>query len=142
MKSELLTAGLEAELIAPCGMNCNVCRGVLDKSGKAKQCIGCKPRGNGCTYYGGLCSKLKNSEIEFCYECDDFPCEKLKRLDKRYRTRYDYCFIDALEFIRDNGMEAHLSRDSERFRCPDCGGLVCIHNGKCYSCITISNLKG
>jgi hypothetical protein len=125
---------MKAALIAPCGMNCNVCRAVLDKSGRAKQCPGCKPRGKGCTYYGGMCAKVKNEEVRFCHECDGFPCEKLRRLDKRYRTRYDYSFLEALEFIRDRGMGAHLAREKMLWKCPECGGTVCIHNRQCYDC--------
>ena len=125
---------MKAALIAPCGMNCNVCRAMLDNSGRAKQCLGCKPRGKGCTYYGGMCAKVRDEKIRFCYECERFPCTKLKHLDKRYRARYGYSFIDALEFIRDHGMKAHLAKEKKRWKCPKCGGMVCIHNGKCYDC--------
>ncbi|MFH0816718.1 MAG: DUF3795 domain-containing protein [Methanobacteriota archaeon] len=125
---------MKAELIAPCGMNCNVCRAVLDKSGKVKQCTGCRPRGKGCLYYGGMCEMLREEEIRFCHTCGDFPCEKLKQLDKRYRTGYEYGFIEALEFIRDKGMRAHLAKEKKLWKCPECGGLVCIHDRKCYGC--------
>ena len=125
---------MRAEMIAPCGMNCNVCKGVLDKVGKGYKCAGCIPRGKGCIHGKGLCERLVNSEMRFCFDCGEFPCTRLKRLDKRYRLRHDYSFIEALEFIRDNGMEAHLAREKELWKCPECGGVVCIHNGKCYSC--------
>jgi len=125
---------LKAELIAPCGMNCNVCRAVLDKSGKAKQCPGCRPRGKGCVYYGGMCAKLRDGTVRFCNVCDDFPCAKLKRLDKRYRTSYDYSFLDALAFISKNGIKAHLANEKKLWKCPDCGGKVCIHTRICYGC--------
>jgi hypothetical protein len=126
---------MKAEMIAPCGMNCNVCRAVLDKEGKNKKCPGCRPRGEGCIFGKGLCDKLVNSQIDFCHECESFPCARLKRLDKRYRTRYHYGFIEALEFIRDNGMKAHLANERKLWKCPECGGTVCIHNGKCYKCL-------
>ena len=125
---------MKAMLIAPCGMNCNVCRAVLDNSGRAKQCPGCKPRGKGCTYYGGMCEKLRSEGVRFCHECGDFPCKKLKQLDKRYRTSYDYSFLEALAFIRDKGMKAHIAKEKKRWKCPGCGGTVCIHTLKCYGC--------
>jgi len=115
-------------------MNCNVCKGVLDKAGKGYKCPGCIPRGMGCIHGKGLCEKLAKREARFCYECEDFPCARLKRLDKRYRTKHDYGFIDALEFMRDNGMKAHLARETKLWKCPECGGVVCIHNGRCYTC--------
>jgi hypothetical protein len=126
---------MKAEMIAPCGMNCNVCRAVLDKEGKNKKCPGCVPREMGCIHGKGLCEELVRSEVRFCYKCDDFPCARLKRLDKRYRTRYHYGFIEALEFIRENGMKNHLANEKTLWKCPECGGTVCIHNGKCYKCL-------
>jgi hypothetical protein len=128
---------MRATLIAPCGMNCNVCRAVLDESGRAKRCPGCRPRGKGCTYYGGMCEKLRREEIRFCHECVDFPCKKLKQLDKRYRTSYNYSFLEALALIRDKGMKAHLANEQKRWKCPECGGVICIHDRKCYGCLEI-----
>lgn len=126
---------MRAEMIAPCGMNCNVCKAVLYKVGKeGRNCPGCVPRGEGCIHGKGLCEKLVKSEVRFCYECEIFPCLRLKRLDKRYRTRYDYGFIEALEFMRDNGMKKHLAHEKERWKCPECGGLLCIHTRICYDC--------
>jgi hypothetical protein len=40
-------------------------------------------------------------KFRYCYECDEFPCARVKRLDKRYRTKYEMGMIENLEYIRD-----------------------------------------
>jgi hypothetical protein len=82
------------------------------------------------------CSLLRKRQIGFCYECPDIPCEKLRRLDERYRNHYRMSMIENLEYIRDNGMEMFLKKEEGKWRCPDCGSTVCCHNGICYNCST------
>jgi hypothetical protein len=72
-------------LITPCGMNCNiciahlreknVCPGCTDKPTK-KTCLNCKIR------------NCKDRTGKYCFNCSNFPCEKLSHLDKRYREKY------------------------------------------------------
>jgi hypothetical protein len=132
---------MEEILIAPCGMNCGLCSSYLamehdlKKKGVHKTyCAGCRPRGKNCAFMKKSCELLGNGLVRFCYECADFPCRRLKRLDKRYRTKYHMSMIENLEYIRDRGMVAFLERETEKWRCPDCGGVVCCHNGVCFSC--------
>jgi len=80
------------------------------------------------------CDLLGNGLVRFCYECGDFPCRRLKTLDKRYRTFYHMSMIDNLEYIRDYGMDKFLARETARWKCPECGGVICCHNGLCYQC--------
>ena len=76
---------MDEDMIAYCGMNCELCSAYLKK--RKNPCPGCKPRGMGCLHPGGkgLCEKVHNKEVEFCFECEDFPCKRLKNLDKRLR---------------------------------------------------------
>jgi len=132
---------MEEELIAPCGMNCGVCSAYLamkydlKKKGFGKTyCPGCLPRGKNCAFLKKQCDLLGNGLIRFCYLCADFPCRRLKALDKRYRTFYHMSMIENLEFLRDQGLQPFLDRESEKWRCPECGAVICCHNGLCYSC--------
>ena len=120
-------------MIAPCGMNCCICMAFLREKNKCTGCRGsdknktititqCKIR---------TCSKLNSN---FCYDCKDFPCDKLNHLDKRYRTKYHMSMIENLKFIQTNGISQFLKQEEERWKCPDCGGVICCHNGICYSC--------
>jgi hypothetical protein len=132
---------MEEQLIAPCGMNCGVCASYLAMKNDRKTkglgktyCAGCLPRGKNCALIKKQCDLLGNGLIRFCYDCGDFPCRRLKDLDKRYRTKYNMSMIENLKFIRDNGITGFLSKEKEKWRCPRCGGVICCHNGLCFNC--------
>ena len=126
------------ELIAPCGMNCRICIGYFGYtvSGKRRKmkCIGCRPRDKSCAFLKKYCKKLTKKEVEYCYECSDFPCFHLEKLDTMYQKRYNMSMIENLKYIRDFGMEKFLKQQEKRYKCPECGGVICVHNGICYSC--------
>ncbi|MEI7883818.1 MAG: DUF3795 domain-containing protein [Clostridia bacterium] len=132
---------MEEKLIAPCGMNCGLCISYLAKQNeinqkgfKRKYCEGCLPRAKNCTYMQEQCDLLGKGLVRFCYECQDFPCNRLKSLDKRYRTKYHMGMIENLEFIREHGMEKFLEKEEQKWCCPICGEAICCHNGLCLKC--------
>jgi len=75
-----------------------------------------------------------SNKIRYCYECSNFPCEGLKHLDNRYGTYFKMSMIENLEYIKDNGINKFLEREQEKWRCPECGGVICCHNGICFNC--------
>ncbi|PKM73712.1 MAG: hypothetical protein CVU91_01265 [Firmicutes bacterium HGW-Firmicutes-16] len=128
-------------LIAPCGMNCELCiayqakQADLKKHGfNRKYCEGCIPRGQNCLFMSKSCEKLANGQVRYCSECDSFPCKRLKALDKRYRTKYNMSMIENLIAIRDLGMEVFLRSQEEKWACQSCGGTVSCHTGLCARC--------
>ncbi len=134
------------ELASFCGMNCNICSGYLAYSrnipkerGKISHCIGCGPRNKKCSFLKGRCPYVK--DVQFCFECAEFPCESLKTLDKRYRTKYDMSMIDNLNEIKSNGVDKFLQNQREKYRCLNCGGVISVHNKKCYDCEKIENWR-
>ncbi|MBN1566296.1 MAG: DUF3795 domain-containing protein [Acidobacteria bacterium] len=132
---------MEEIMIAPCGMNCSVCvaylamKNDLKKKGFSRSyCAGCRPRGKNCAFMKKKCEKLGEGLIQFCYKCENFPCQRLKHLDKRYRTKYHLSMIENLNFIKANGMEKFLAREEAKWRCPQCGGTISCHVGLCLQC--------
>jgi len=132
---------MEQDLIAPCGMNCALCvsylagKHDLNRQGfRKKTCPGCLPRGKHCTFMSSHCELLAKGLVRFCFECADFPCPRLKALDKRYRTKYHMSMLENLEHIRAHGLDSFLEDQEARWRCPECGGTVCCHNGLCLNC--------
>ncbi len=132
---------IEEKIIAPCGMDCALCiayQGMhidLNKEGfNRTYCPGCIPRGENCLHMKDKCDLVGKGTVRFCYECKDFPCTRLKALDKRYRTKYHLSMIENLIFIRDQGMQAFLEQETSKWTCPECGGLICCHNGLCLNC--------
>jgi len=123
-------------LIAPCGMNCAICTAYLREKNK---CPGCRAADIDKPVTRVVC-KIKTCELlpkaksGFCFQCDKFPCERLKHLDKRYRTNYAMSMIENLENIRRLGIRRFLVNEKTRWACPECGGTICVHKRYCYSC--------
>jgi hypothetical protein len=120
---------INKKLIAPCGMNCGVCKAYLREN---NPCYGCrdadqnKPKTRvDCTLR--LCTKR---EGYFCYACVEFPCDRLKRMDKRYRTKYGMSEIDNLGYIRDHGLRRFV--ETERKKWTSNKGIYCVHDKKYY----------
>jgi hypothetical protein len=132
---------MEGNLIAPCGMNCSLCIAYqfmkmdINKQGfHKKYCPGCIPRGENCIHMGDQCELLGKGSVRFCFECEALPCKRLKSLDKRYRTKYHMSMIENLLAVNEHGMQKFLEMEEEKWRCPECEGVICCHNGLCLNC--------
>ena len=132
---------MEEQLIAPCGMNCGLCisyqamkTDLNSKGFNRRYCPGCRPRGKNCTFMSRHCGLVGKGLVYFCHECPDFPCKRLKDLDRRYRDKHHMSMIDNLAFIKEHGMPDFLEKERTKWRCPECGGTVCCHNGLCLEC--------
>jgi hypothetical protein len=126
----------EVRLIAPCGMNCGICRAYLRKDRKCPGCHGedtdKSPSCIKCIIKN--CEMIKLSKFGFCFECEKYPCTRLKQLDKRYRTKYAMSMIENLESIKGIGLRTFVENEMERWRCQKCGGVICVHGGSCIQC--------
>lgn len=127
---------IKALLVAPCGMDCGICRAYLrDRNkcpgcragdeNKAKSCLNCKIKN---------CGVFQNGKAKFCFECKEFPCERLRHLDKRYRTKYNMSMVENLEYIKRLGIRKFVENEKVKWACPGCGGAICVHGGICLSC--------
>jgi hypothetical protein len=89
----------ERALIAPCGIYCGACRRYLAGTDKALReqiaeergvpveevyvCAGCRPMRGRVKMAGGepacdtYACAVNDKKVEFCYQCQDFPCPKL-----------------------------------------------------------------
>ena len=126
----------ETQLIAPCGMNCGICMAYLREK---RRCSGCHvddstkpPTILNCIIRN--CETIKSNQSGFCYECENYPCRRLKQLDKRYRTKYAMSMIENLESIKEIGLSAFAEEERKRWRCSKCGDTICVHRGYCYDC--------
>ena len=136
----------ETKLIAPCGMNCTICSAYLARENDLKKtgihrkyCTGCRPSKKHCNLKEN-CLLLKENKIKYCYECPDFPCPRLKRLDKRYREKYHMSMIENNKRIKETGIDKFIEEQNEKWGCPKCDGMISCHNGLCFKC-DIEKLK-
>ena len=141
--------GLEdkTELIAPCGMNCAICSRYLSyvNNLKRSQCAGCRPGNVSCSYLFEKCSGINgalrgNANACFCFECDQYPCKQINRMDDRYRSNYGMSVKDNLARINRIGIAKFAEEQCKEYRCSKCGGLISIHNRKCFKCDTVTRL--
>lgn len=124
----------DKNMVAPCGMNCTYCY-VHHK--KKKPCFGCREDGKDKP---ASCQKCKikecitEKEHQYCYECDDYPCILIKRLDKSYQKRYQESLIGNMKMIGEFGMDYYLQFELDRLKCPECDGMLNVHDKICYKC--------
>lgn len=134
------TKTIPTNLIAPCGMNCRLCLGYIREK---NTCPGCRMIDNQDSQkskYRNRC-RIKNCEqiakgyIKYCSDrCDSFPCARLKQLDERYRTKYGMSMIDNLKMINEFGIRYFIRDEKEKWICPECGEMICVHKPTCLSC--------
>ena len=125
------------DLIAPCGMNCGICRVHLRVKNR---CCGCRGvnlhKAHHCTTCSiKNCSQLATTASGFCYDCPKYQCSRLKLLDKRYRQKYYMSMIENLDAIQLEGLDTFADTERIRWTCPSCGGIVCVHTGTCLNCM-------
>lgn len=127
-------------LIASCGMNCSLC---MAYQRKRNHCPGC--RADEYKPVSRVRCKIKNCEVlvsqkfKFCHECKDFPCINLKKLDKRYRTKYHMSMVENLTNIQTIGISEFCSNEESRWTCRKCGGTICVHKHGCLCCGELIN---
>ncbi len=112
-------------LIAPCGMNCGVCKAYLREK---NTCPGCRKGSSFVSCQKCIIPPCKIRKGDFC-DCEK-PCARLKNLDKRYRAKYGMSMIENLEFIKENGIEKLLEAQTAKYISDQ--GTFCVHDGKRY----------
>jgi len=63
-----------------------------------------------------------------------YALQKLAHIDEHYSARYGMSMIENQKMIKEKGMDEFLKSQTEKYRCPSCGDLVSVHDGKCYAC--------
>ena len=125
-------------LIAPCGMNCALCYAYQRSK---NHCPGCRVEDERKSFSCDNCrikncDNFKNGSKSFCYECESFPCKRLKHLDKRYRTKYNMSMIENLIKIKKLGLKKFIANENKRWACTKCSGNICVHKGYCINCLS------
>lgn len=128
------TVSFERSMLAPCGMNCGSCIGYMRPKNK---CPGCRQVSHGEARVQCIiknCDLLAKTKSGFCYECQKYPCRRLKQLDKRYRTRYNTSILENLMMIKQQGIEYFLAFETDRRKCRECGASLSVHRDHCLAC--------
>ena len=131
---------MNEDLIAPCGMNCRLCWGYIREKNTCPGCLKIRIQESQKSKYRSTC-KIKNcehhmeSKTRYCsQDCDKYPCVRLRQLDKRYRAKYGMSMIGNLQRIHEFGIKYFVESESDKWKCPGCGGILCVHKPACLSC--------
>jgi len=134
---------------AVCGLYCEACtwyiattedperlKRLADQRGwseEAGRCYGCRsdkrlPYCEECTM--SACAAERG--IDFCGECEDYPCDDLKRFQAAMPHRIELWV--NLERIRSVGYKQWLTEMREHYTCPRCGTLNSTYDLQCRRC--------
>ena len=130
------STSIPTRLIAPCGMNCRLCRAY---SREKNTCPGCRGDvslnpGYRVTCKMKTCDEVDHGKFKYCFACDKYPCRRLRQLDKRYRSKYGMSMIENLDEIQRLGVRQFVRNQKERWTCPECGQLLSVHKPQCLFC--------
>mgnify|MGYP003361134619 FL=1 len=123
-----------SQLFAPCGMNCMVC---FAHCSTKKACGGCLGTDESKPGHCRTCLRKNcaaERELSYCYECSDFPCRRIRDLDRSYRKRYGVSLIEQSLFVKENGIELFLENERKRYTCAARGGVISLHDHRCSEC--------
>jgi len=122
---------MKSKLIASCGMNCMICVGFLREKNK---CPGCRDMASKKYWRKCIirnCPIIKKNKWKFCSDkCEKYPCQRLKNLDKRYRTKYGMSMIENLELINSKGIRIFLKEQEKKYEKDS--KILCVHNKRYY----------
>jgi hypothetical protein len=127
---------ISRKLIAICGMNCRLCSAYKRKK---NACLGCRAeigsRLSSCERCNiRNCDQAVDGKLLYCYQCESYPCERIKHIDKRYRTKYGMSMIENLGLIKVAGIRKFLINEQIKWNCPRCGQILTVHKPHCLTC--------
>lgn len=125
---------IEQNMIAPCGVNCLACSAYLDSK---NPCPGCRAPVELITRQSCRnCVKKKcavEKGLQWCFECNRFPCSHIKSLSTRYQQNYGVDLVQN-EYDAKQDIDAFLLAQRVRFICKSCGGVIDQHYHRCSDC--------
>ena len=124
------------QLFALCGLNCGLCPMFLNKN-----CPGCGGGEGNQSCKIARCS-LEHGKIEYCYECEMYPCEKYQHIDD-YDSFITHKRRKAdLERAKNIGIEQYNQEQQEKTQILSC--LLSNYNDgrrKTFFCVAVNLLE-
>jgi len=142
---------MKARYDSYCGLNCGACPiGLANETNNTDaieqmakdweaeisdlKCSGCKTELTAifCTSCAmRICAREK--QLEFCYQCDEYPCEKITEFRNDKAPHHSAVFSNQ-ENIKKKGLEPWLIAEKARWSCPDCGTRFSWYTDTCSKC--------
>lgn len=148
-KKENHSGDSEKVLAAVCGLYCEACTLFIatkedperlkllaarfQLSEEVMKCYGCRSAKRGP--YCQTCKMFSCAAergIEFCCDCEDYPCNDLKQFQSERPHRIE--LWDDLERIRDLGFKHWIKEIKSNYTCPKCQSINSAYDLKCRKC--------
>lgn len=132
-----------------CGLYCGACprflaseNDTLEQLAAEKnttpdliRCHGCKSAVvSGWCAICNLKQCARSKGLEFCDDCDQYPCADLQGFINDLNYPYHSLVPQDLQTIRQKGLDAWLREQNVRWRCPACGTKYSWHTTTCPTC--------
>lgn len=127
-----MTPGIETAAI--CGLFCGTCPSYPEECGgclSGRVAPGCDTCGNGFRDCAG------SQNVTRCYECEQFPCSRLERFQKKHIMNgicHHANVLQDLEAMKSGGVEAWVDAQTKAHTCSDCGELIPWFHRSCPRC--------
>lgn len=136
-------------LAAVCGLFCEACTAYIatrDDPARLKElaerfqfpeeelkCLGCRSekRGPYCRICK-MCVCAADRGIDFCVECEEYPCSELKQFQSAAPHRIE--LWNDLERIKTVGYQSWAEEARTKYTCPGCGSVNSAYDLKCWTC--------
>ena len=125
---------LSNETVGICGLFCGTCQafpqycdGCLSDR-VAAPCVQCSHGFRDCA---------KEHQVTWCWECADFPCERLKQFSKEHIVNgicHHEHIIEDLNFMKTHGVENWVDKQVQAHTCQQCGSLIVWFEQECPNC--------
>ncbi|WP_390437075.1 DUF3795 domain-containing protein [Lactonifactor longoviformis] len=54
-------------------------------------------------------------QITYCFECYEYPCKQIKRLEKSYNTRYHTSLMENSQMVKEQGMAKFFTQQKGKY---------------------------
>ena len=103
------------------------CEGCLSDKVSAN-CRGCR---------AGFRECAEEKQVSWCFQCDDFPCQRVKDFTKVHIVNgipHHEHIIEDLEYMKTHGVEPWVEKQEKAAQCPGCGETLYWCDRECTSC--------
>jgi hypothetical protein len=120
-----------------CGLYCGACPDFLDtQAGMVRKCCGCKSNINNPEWCSicNIKSCARERKIDFCYQCGEYPCIKLKSFIEDINYPYHQEVTGYMKIIEREGKDIWAEKMKTRWSCQKCKRAVSWWEPTCKEC--------
>lgn len=101
---------IDSSMIAPCGINCNICDVHLQDKKSCHSCL------KACGNKPAICENCniatcaRSQGLSYCYDCAEYPCSVLENMDLSFKDKYQVSMIAQSNLLKEIGMISSLDK--------------------------------